>query len=96
MVTLVVYYTVRSGAEKQALEYIRKMQAHTRSETGCRLYFGHQSPANPRRFLLYERYEDQVALDSHRAAPYFTEYITNGLAQLTESRTAELFTPMED
>jgi len=96
MIAWVVCYVVRAGAESQALEYIRKLEEHTRREPGCRLYFGHQSPANPRRFVFYEKYDDRAALEAHRAAPYFTEYITNGLAKLAETRTAELFAPMDD
>jgi quinol monooxygenase YgiN len=96
MIVLVVHYLVRAGAESQALEYIRKMQEHTRREPGCRLYLGHQSLDNSRRFLFYEKYDDKAALDAHRAAPYFAEYIINGLAKLAENRTAELFAPVED
>jgi autoinducer 2-degrading protein len=95
MIALLVQYTIRPGAEKQALEYIRKMQEHTRREPGCRLYVGHQSLEDPRRFCFYEQYDDQAALDAHRAAPYFREYVTEGMAKLMQTVTRELFTPVE-
>ena len=94
MIVLVVNYRVRPGTEELAKEFIRKMQANTRKEPGCRLYVGHQSLEDPRLFCFYEQYEDQAALDAHRAAAYFTEYVTNGLWTLTENRQAVLYEPV--
>ncbi len=95
MVVLVVHYTVRAGTEDQARQCIHKMQEHTRKEPGCRLYVGHQSLQDPRRFCFYEQYDDQAALDAHRAAPYFQEYVTSGLAKLAEKREFDLFAPVD-
>jgi autoinducer 2-degrading protein len=94
MIALLVQFTIRPGAESQALEYIRKMQEHTRREPGCQLYVGQQSLEDPRRFCFYEQYDDAAALEAHRAAPYFREYITDGLANLMETVTRELFAPV--
>ncbi len=93
MIVLVVNYRVKPGTEEPAKEYIRKMQQHTRKEPGCRLYVGHQSLEDPLLFCFYEQYDDQAALDAHRAAPYFAKYVTNGLATLMESRQAALYVP---
>ena len=95
MIALLVQFTVKASSETQALEYIRKMQKNTRSEPGCRMYVGQRSIENPRRFCFYEQYDNQAALDAHRAAPYFREYVTNGLTPLMESVTRELFQPVD-
>lgn len=95
MIVLVVHYTVRPGTEDQAAEHIRNMQEHTRREPGCRLYFAHHSIDNPRRFLFYEQYDSRVALEAHRAAPYFEQNIINGLAKLAENISRELFELVE-
>jgi len=94
MIVLVVNYRVKPGTEELAKEYIRKMQQNTRKEPGCRLYVGHQSLEDPLMFCFYEQYDDQAALDAHRAAPYFAEYVTNGLVGLAEARQARLFEPV--
>jgi len=94
MIVLVVNYRVRPGTEELAKEYIRKLQQNTRKEPGCRLYFGHQSLENPLLFCFYEQYDNQAALDAHRAAPYFAEYVTSGLVTLAESRQAALYEPV--
>jgi autoinducer 2-degrading protein len=59
------------------------------------MYIGHQSTQDPRRFMFYEQYKDQAALDAHRNAPYFKQYVTNGLAPLLEQRNAELYVAVE-
>ncbi len=95
MIVLVVHFTVKAGEEQRAKAYIRTMQEHTRKEPGCRRYVGHQSMQDPRRFCFYEVYDDQAALEAHRAAAYFNEYVTNGLGKLMEESNRELFMPVE-
>jgi quinol monooxygenase YgiN len=95
MVALLVQFTVFAGKEHEAQDFIRKMQKHTRLEPGCRMYLGHQSSEDPCHFILYEQYEDKAALDAHRAATYFRDYLTNGLGKLMESVKRELFQPIE-
>jgi quinol monooxygenase YgiN len=94
MIVLVVNYRVRPGTEELAKQYVRNMQQKTRQEPGCRLYVGHQSLEDPRQFCFYEQYDDQTALSAHRAAPYFAEYVTNGLTTLAETRQAALYEPV--
>jgi quinol monooxygenase YgiN len=94
MIVLLVQFTVLSGQEQEARTFIQKMQEHTRVEPGCRMYLGNQSAENSRHFILYEQYDDKKALDAHRAAPYFLDYITNGLGKLMESVTREFFQPI--
>jgi len=94
MIVLIVNFTVKAGSEERAKQLIRTMEEHTRREPGCRMYVGHQSTEDPRRFCFYEQYDNQTALDAHRAAPYFAQYVTNGLVPLMEGRTAELYAPV--
>ncbi len=95
MIALIVQFSVKPGDEERAKEYIRKMQERTREEPGCRRYVGHQSLQDPRRFCFYEVYDNQAALDLHRAAPYFAKFVTNGLGKLMQDVTRELFAPVE-
>ena len=54
------------------------------------MYLAHRSTTDPRRFFLYEQYDDQAALDAHRAAPHFEQYVKQGLFTIIESRSPEL------
>ena len=95
MIVLKVDMLVKSGTEEQCKEYIRILQEHSRKEAGCVQYVGHQSTENPRKFLFYEVYRDQAALQAHRDAPYFKQYVNGGLDSIMESRTRELYAPVE-
>ena len=95
MIVLKVDMVVKPGAEEKCKEFMSIMQQHSRQEAGCLMYVGHQSTQDPRRFMFYEQYKDQAALDAHRNAPYFKQYVTNGLASLLEQRQAELYVVVE-
>ena len=69
MICAAVTYVIKHGHEEQAAELFRTLTEQTRAEPGCRMYLAHRSTTDPRRFFLYEQYDDQAALDAHRAAP---------------------------
>jgi quinol monooxygenase YgiN len=95
MIALIVNLWVQPGTEAQAVDYVRVMQENSRKEPGCHLYIGQQSTKDPRHFCFYEQYVDQAALDAHRAAPYFDEYVTRGLNTVVERRESELFSVID-
>jgi quinol monooxygenase YgiN len=95
MICVAVTYVIKPGHVDEALDLFGKLTAATRTEPGCRMYQVHRSQADPRRFFIYEQYDDQAALDAHRAAPHFARYATGGLFPLLESRTPELYVPLD-
>jgi quinol monooxygenase YgiN len=96
MICLAVTFVIQPGHEDEAIDLFAKATAATRTEPGCRMYLAHRSTTDPRRFFLYEQYDDQAALDAHRASPHFERYVKGGLFPILESRAAELYTPLGD
>jgi len=96
MVCLAVTYLVLPNREAEAVELFRKLTAATRAEKGCRLYQAHRSLAEPRRFFLYEVYDDEAALQAHRDSLHFDELVQRGLFRIIENRTPELYAPLPD
>lgn len=96
MICLVVTFVVKDGFEAEAQSWFAKLTAATVREPGCRMYLAHRSTSEPRKFFLYEQYDDMAALEAHRAAPHFAEYATAGLFLIVESRTPELYEPLID
>lgn len=94
MLILAVRVTIKAGHEEEVIGPFRKLQTETLREPGCISYVVQRSRENPRRFLIYEQYKDQAALDAHRASNHFKEYGTNGFYPLVEERQAELFDPV--
>jgi len=95
MIVLKVDMLVKPGTEDKCKEYIRVLQENSRKEPGCLMYVGHQSIDNPRKFLFYEQYRDHAALNAHRSAPYFKQYVQGGLDPIIEQRSRELYTMVE-
>jgi autoinducer 2-degrading protein len=94
MICVAVTYVIKPGHESEAVDLFAKLTTPTRAEPGCRMYQVHRSLADPRRFFLYEQYDDQAALDAHRAAPHFAQSATGGLFAILESRSPELYEPL--
>lgn len=95
MICVAVTYVIKPGHEAEAVTLFAKLTEATRNEPGCRMYLAHRSTHDPRRFFLYEQYDDQAALDAHRAAPHFEQYAKGGLFPMLESRTPEIYEPLE-
>ena len=95
MVILKVDMLVKAGTVDKCKEYLRALRQRSRKEPGCLMYVGHQSTSDPHRFLLYEQYKDHAALDAHRSAPYFKQYVSGGLDPIMEQRSRELYTVVD-
>jgi len=95
MICVAVTYIIKEGHDDEAIGLFKTMTGHTRTEPGNLMYLAHQSPADPRRFFLYEQYTDQSGLDAHRAADYFQQYVVGGLFLILESRVPEIYIPLE-
>ena len=95
MIVLKVDMLVKPGMEERCRELMRAMEDHSRKEPGCLMYIGHQSTEDPRKFMFYEQYKDAAALEAHRNAPYFRQYVTGGLDTIMEHRSRDLYEPVE-
>ena len=96
MLILTVHVTIQAGHENDVISSLRSLQQETRREPGCLMYIVQRSRENPRRYLIYEQYKDDAALDAHRSSPHFKEHGTNGFYRFVETRQAELFNPIEE
>jgi quinol monooxygenase YgiN len=96
MICVAVTYVVKLGHEDEAVALFHKLTMHTRAEPGYRMYLAHRSISEPRRFFLYEQYDDEAALDAHRAAPHFEQYAKGRLFPIIESRSPEILSPLGD
>jgi quinol monooxygenase YgiN len=95
MVCLAVTYLVLPNRDGEAAQLFLKLTPASRAEPGCRFYQAHRSLTEPRRFFIYEQYLDEAALEAHRSRPHFAEYVQRGLFKIIESRTPELYTPLD-
>ena len=96
MLVLAVAYVVEPGRERDAVECLKQLVAETRKEPGNRAYVALRSKDDPRTFFIYEEYDDEAALEAHRASDHFQRYGKNGLQTMAQSRRAKLYVPLTE
>jgi quinol monooxygenase YgiN len=94
MIALAVTYVIAAGREAEAEGHLRALTSATRQEPGCRSYDVFRAKDDARAFFIFERYDDEAALDAHRASPHFERHAKHGLLAVMESRSAALYVPL--
>ena len=69
MVVLAVTWMAKQGREAEVADSFCKLTEESRRESGCLIYQVHRHKTEPRRFFVYEQYNDAAALEAHRARP---------------------------
>ncbi len=82
MVVLAVTWMAKSGRESDVAGLFAKLTEQSRKEPGCAMYQVHRHKTEPRRFFIYEQYKDDSALEAHRAAPHFLQYVKKQLPKV--------------
>jgi quinol monooxygenase YgiN len=63
------------GREEDLERELRSLVAPTRKEPGCLAYELHRDPENPGKFMFYEKFKSQAALDEHVNTSYFKNFL---------------------
>lgn len=67
MLTFTARFTIKAGHEAEFERIMRAAVPRVRQEPGNHAYIFHRATDNPRVFMFYEEYDDQAALEAHRA-----------------------------
>jgi quinol monooxygenase YgiN len=94
MVVLAVTWMAKAGREAEVANLFSKLTDESRKEQGCRMYMVHRHRTEPRRFFIYEQYNDDAALEAHRAAPYFLQYAKKELPKIADRVEGNLYEPL--
>jgi quinol monooxygenase YgiN len=73
-VILNVHMQAAPGFENELGEHLSAMVGPTRSESGCITYQLHRDPEDPSKFMFYERFKSQAALDDHGETPHLQKF----------------------
>jgi quinol monooxygenase YgiN len=94
MVVLVVTWMAKVGREAEMAAVFSKLTEESRKEPGCVMFVAHRHKTEPRRFLVYEQYKDDAALEAHRASPHFLQYAKKELPKLGDRVEGNLYEPL--
>ncbi len=89
-----ISFTVRMKflpADREAIdECLRELTAASRQEPGCVSYIPHIVETDPTTVLIYEQYQDDAALEAHRATEHFERLANQGLYPRMQERSIEM------
>jgi quinol monooxygenase YgiN len=91
MVVLAVTWMAKIGREAEVAAIFDKLTTESRKEKGCVMYQVHKHKTDPRRFFIYEQYQDDSALEAHRATPHFLQLAKKDLPKIADRTEGHLF-----
>lgn len=74
-IVLAVHMEAAAGREQELENELRALLGPTRGEPGCLAYELHRDPERPGRFMFYEKFRNQAALDAHLDSPHFRKFV---------------------
>ena len=95
MIVLAVTWMAKEGHEGDMAKLFTVLEKESRKELGCLMYLVHRHRTDPRRFLVYEQYKDDAALEVHRASRHFQKYAVGELPKHGTRVEGELYKPLE-
>ncbi|MFT5660610.1 MAG: quinol monooxygenase YgiN [Sulfurimonas sp.] len=73
-ITKRVTFIAKEGSENKMKELLSAMVAPSKIEDGCIFYEIFQYEENRRKFMAYESWRDEAALDGHKASAHYAVY----------------------
>jgi quinol monooxygenase YgiN len=73
-ITKRVTFIAKEGCEEKMKELLSAMVIPSKAEKGVIFYEIFQYTDNPRKFMAYESWEDESALDGHKASSHYAVY----------------------
>lgn len=73
-ITKRVTFIAKEGAEDKMKELLSAMVVPSKAEDGCIFYEIFQYEDNRRKFMAYESWRDECALDGHKVSSHYKVY----------------------
>ncbi len=94
MLVNAVIYTFPAEKVDHVSDVLIELAAKSRQEAGCVAFEVNRSNDDPLAFILYEKWVDDAALETHYATDHFKTLGVNGIRPLATSRVGHKCTPL--
>lgn len=88
---IVAHFDVKPDQVKAFITAGQAVVDATRKEAGCISYALYQLPTDPTKFVMYEEWKDQAAIDSHFEQPHFKTFGQINAAMLAAPAKLQIF-----
>ena len=89
-ITKRVTFIAKEGCEDKMKELLSAMVVPSKAEDGCIFYEIFQYEGNRRKFMAYESWRDEAALDGHKASAHYAVYKSSYEPYCLDKYTDEL------
>jgi len=72
---IVAEFEVVAGRSDDFAEYLRWHGAESLKEPGCQMFQANRDLSDPHRFVMYEIYDNETAIDAHRQTPHYQRFV---------------------
>jgi quinol monooxygenase YgiN len=83
-ITIIVPINAKQECRDKVLEKLLELTALTNKEAGNICYCLHENAADPKQFVIYEKWKDQAALDFHMEQDYLKNFLAESEELLSE------------
>jgi len=73
MIVVVATMKAKAGSEQEMEKALREVVPLVEAEEGTFVYTLHRAKREPQKFLMYEKYPNKEALNTHGSTPYLAE-----------------------
>ena len=94
-VVLVARWVAKEGKEERVLEVLEELAPASRAEPGCLHYQPCRDRDDPRRFLIFEIYADEQAIQAHGESEHFRRLVLDAAVPLLESRDRSFYATID-
>jgi len=84
----------KTGKEAEVTALLSKLTDESRKEPGCVTYQVHRHKTDPRRFFIYEKYENDAAIEAHRGTAHFLQHAKKDLPRVADRIEGHLYEPL--
>ncbi len=89
-ITKRVTFIAKDGCEAKMKELLSAMVLPSKAEVGCVFYEIFQYENNPKKFMAVETWENEAALDGHKASAHYAVYKSSYEPYCEDKYTDEL------
>jgi quinol monooxygenase YgiN len=94
MIITSIHYTFSSNDADSAESILRELREASQGEPGVIQFEVGRGRDEPNVFALWEVYQDEAAVEAHRASEHFRRLVLDGIRPLAQQRIAATVVPL--
>ncbi len=88
-------WVAREGEEERIAELLARITPLVRAEPACRYYQAQRSTEHPRRFFIYEQYDDEDGFEAHARTEHVERRVRGEAVPLLEHRERAFYVTLD-